>query len=412
MRIVLFKTAVVITVLAFIQACGGSDGGVSSGGGGGGNTIVVPPGTASIETNQVFVNLSFNAPLVLLQVPNDSSRWFVAQQAGQVLVFDNDPMVTAGDLTTFIDISGQVTSGGERGLLGMAFHPNFPATPQVFLSYTGPDPNNGNVQSSFVSRFTSINGGLTLDPTTELVIIKVVQPAGNHNGGNIAFGPDGFLYIGWGDGGGANDTFQNGQDTSTLLGAMLRIDVDQGNPYSIPPGNPFAGMTCNTGGCPEIYAYGLRNPWRWSFDALNGDLWLGDVGQSALEEVDVIDLGGNYGWPLFEGTQCNMNAPVVDCSVVSLPPVTEYSHPAGSVAITGGYVYRGQNIAGLVGVYVYTDFYDGAIRQYHDDGAGNVVDNILLQTSFLIPTFAEDIDGEIYVLDAATGTIHRIDNAP
>ena len=155
MQSVLFKTGVVITVLAFIQACGGSDGGVSSGGGGGGNTIVVPPGTASIETNQVFVNLSFTAPLVLLQAPNDESRWFVAEQAGQVLVFDNDPMVTAGDLTTFIDISGQVTSGGERGLLGMAFHPNFPATPEVFLSYTGPDPNNGNVQSSFVSRFTS-----------------------------------------------------------------------------------------------------------------------------------------------------------------------------------------------------------------------------------------------------------------
>jgi glucose/arabinose dehydrogenase len=262
-----------------------------------------------------------------------------------------------------------------------------------------------------VSRFTSVDGGLTLDPTTELVIIKVVQPAVNHNGGNIAFGPDGFLYIGWGDGGGVNDRFENGQNTSTLLGAMLRIDVDQGNPYSIPPGNPFAGMTCNTGGCPEIYAYGLRNPWRWSFDALDGDLWLGDVGQGALEEVDIIDLGGNYGWPLFEGTQCNMNAPVVDCSVVSLPPVTEYSHPAGLVAITGGYVYRGLNIAGLGGVYIYTDFYDGAIRQYHDDGAGNVVDNILLQTNFLIPTFAEDKTWEIYFLDAPTGTIHRIDSA-
>jgi glucose/arabinose dehydrogenase len=412
MRNVLFKTGVVITVLAFIQACGGSDGEISSGGGGGGNTIVVPPGTATIETNQVFVNLSFNAPLVLLRAPNDASRWFVAEQAGQVLVFDNDPMVTAGDLTTFIDISGQVTSGGERGLLGMAFHPNFPATPHVFLSFTGPDPNNGNIESSFVSRFTSVDGGLTLDSTTELVIIKVVQPFPNHNGGNIAFGPDGFLYIGWGDGGAGNDPQQNAQNTGNLLGAMLRIDVDQGNPYSIPPGNPFAGMTCNTGGCPEIYAYGLRNPWRWSFDALDGDLWLGDVGQNALEEVDIIDLGGNYGWPLFEGTQCNMNAPVVDCSVVSLPPVTEYAHPAGSVAITGGYVYRGQNIAGLVGVYVYTDFYDGAIRQYFDDGDGNVVDNILLQTSFLIPAFAEDINGEIYLLDAATGTIYRIDNAP
>ena len=408
MRSVLFKTAVVITVLAFIQACGGSDGGVNSGGD---DTIVVPPGTASIETNQVFVNLSFDTPLVLLQARKDAGRWFVAEQAGKVLVFDNDPMVTAGDITTFIDISGQVTSGGERGLLGMAFHPNFPATPQVFLSYTGPDPNNGNVQSSFVSRFTSIDDGLTLDPTTELVIIKVVQPFPNHNGGNIAFGPDGFLYIGWGDGGAGNDPQQNAQNTGNLLGAMLRIDVDQGNPYSMPPGNPFAGMTCNTGGCPEIYAYGLRNPWRWSFDALDGDLWLGDGGQGALEEVDIIDLGGNYGWPLFEGTQCNMNAPVVDCSVVSLPPVTEYSHPAGLVAITGGYVYRGLNIAGLGGVYVYADFYDGAIRQYHDDGAGNVVDNILLQTNFLIPTFAENKTWEIYFLDAPTGTIHRIDSA-
>lgn len=135
------------------------------------------------------MNLSFNTPLVLLQAPKDAGRWFVGEQAGQVLVFDNDPMVTAGDVTTFIDISGQVTSGGERGLLGMAFHPNFPATPHVFLSFTGPDPNNGNIQSSFVSQFTSVDGGLTLDPTTELVIIKVVQPFPNHNGGNIAFGP-------------------------------------------------------------------------------------------------------------------------------------------------------------------------------------------------------------------------------
>ena len=259
------------------------------------------------------MNLSFNTPLVLLQAPKDAGRWFVGEQAGQVLVFDNDPMVTAGDVTTFIDISGQVTSGGERGLLGMAFHPNFPATPHVFLSFTGPDPNNGNIQSSFVSQFTSVDGGLTLDPTTELVIIKVVQPFPNHNGGNIAFGPDGFLYIGWGDGGAGNDPLQNAQNTGNLLGAMLRIDVDQGNPYSIPPGNPFAGMTCNTGGCPEIYAYGLRNPWRWSFDALDGDLWLGDVGQSALEEVDIIDLGGNYGWPLFEGGLYTKVAKPLDC---------------------------------------------------------------------------------------------------
>jgi glucose/arabinose dehydrogenase len=384
-----------ICLIALLQSCGGSS-----------SSIVVPPGGANIATVESFPNLAFTAPVALLHAPGDDSRWFVVQQAGQVMVFDNDPMVTQADVQLFIDISGSVACCGETGLLEMAFHPGFANNGQAFLSYTGLDPNNMNQLTSFVSQFTVNNG--VLDPNSEQIIIQVAQPFPNHNGGHIAFGPDGFLYIGWGDGGAGNDPQENAQDTGNLLGAMLRIDVDGPNIYDIPPGNPFFGNTCGAGFCPEIYAYGLRNPWRWSFDRDTGELWAGDVGQSLAEEVNIIELGGNYGWVFFEGTLCNMNAPTVDCSFASLPPVAEYMHAGGPASITGGYIYRGGTITGLQGVYLYTDFYDGAIRQFFDSGSGNVVDEVLLQTNFNIPSFAEDIFGQLYFLDYASGTIHQI----
>jgi glucose/arabinose dehydrogenase len=240
-----------------------------------------------LSVARVFPNLSFTAPVALLQAPNDASRWFVVEQAGRVMVFNNNPAATIA--TPFININdGRVTSGGEMGLLGMAFHPAFPLNPRVYLSYT----NDTSGRVSRISEFTSTDGGLTLNPNPERILLVINQPETNHKGGNIAFGPDGYLYAGMGDGGGGNDqhgAIGNAQLMTTLLGKMLRIDVSLAMGYGIPVGNPFAGNPlCATNGsgaqnCPEIYASGLRNPWRWSFDRQTGQLWVGVVGQSARE---------------------------------------------------------------------------------------------------------------------------------
>jgi len=296
------------------------------------------------------------------------------------------------------------------GLLGMAFHPDFANNGEVFLSYTQAGP------VSYVSRFFSLDGGITLDSSSEQPLIVMPQDFGNHNGGNIAFGPDGFLYIGFGDGGSANDPNNRAQDNSNLLGAMIRIDVDAGVPYGIPPDNPFVGSPlCSqgfgAGQCPEIHAFGLRNPWRWSFDSQNGDLWLGDVGQGAWEEVDIIVAGGNYGWRLREGAHCNPNRNDPNCnSNVLIDPVAEYDHTVGR-SITGGYVYRGNAIANLSGSYVYADFGSGRIFRAFASGQGNFDSEELLDTGFAISSFAQDDDGELYFLDYGAGGIHRIVDA-
>ena len=436
MRNVLFKTSAVIAALAFTQGCGGSDGDVSSGGGGGGGTItspcdeppVVTPAAPNlsavappaIATQAAFTNLSFTSPVLLLRAPADpgtNSLWYVVEQAGTVRFFDaTDPLVNSS--TVFIDINLIVTLGFESGLLGMAFHPDWPNTPEVFLSYTGDDGGGGLM--SFVSRFTSNNGGTTLDPTSEEVLLSVPQPFPNHNGGNIAFGPDGFLYIGFGDGGSANDPQDNAQDATNWLGSMLRIDVDGGTPYAIPPGNPFSRCAvCVQGSgalaCPEIYAWGLRNPWRWTFDSVTDQLWVGDVGQGAIEEVDVLVGGGNFGWREFEGTMCNMSIANNMCSLQAIDPVTEYPHGAGlgrGNSITGGYVYRGTVINGLQGIYVYADFIFGKVFQAWDDGTGSIVFTEALDTDFGISSFGEDNDGELFLLDYNSGAIHQVVAGP
>lgn len=369
------------------------------------STAAVPPGGAAISTEAAFSSLTFQRPLVMKQAPDDERCWFVAEQPGRVLAFENTNDVTSAGV--FIDIRDRVDdSTNEAGLLGMAFHPDYAGNRQVFLSYTG---NDGGL-TSYVSRFTSNDDGLTLDPDSEEILLTLAQPFANHNGGNIEFGPDGYLYITFGDGGSSNDPGERAQNTLNLFGAMLRIDVDGGAPYTIPQNNPFAGNAlCSQGfgaaDCPEIYAWGLRNPWRWSFDSLTGELWLGDVGQRALEEVDIIDIGGNYGWPFYEGTRCNTEAPVVDCSFAGLPPVTEYSRTEGR-SITGGYVYRGTDIPDLVGVYVYADFLSGNIFQYFDNGGG-VIESVT-GTSLFISSFAEANDGELYLTDLVSGKLHKL----
>ena len=259
----------------------------------------------------------------LRQAPGDSSQWYIVERRGRVHVFVNDAATTTTDV--FVDISARVdASVSESGLLGMAFHPNYPATPEVFLSYTSGDP-----LTSRVSRVRLDASGTALDPASEEVLLQIAQPRSNHNGGDLAFGPAGLLYASFGDGGGGGDPGENAQNTTNILGTVLRIDVDAGAPYQIPSDNPFAGgglcdLGSGTGECPEIYAWGLRNPWRMSFDSITGELWLGDVGQGDWEEVDRVVLGGNYGWNDREGAHCF--DPPSACATNFQEPVSEYDH--------------------------------------------------------------------------------------
>jgi glucose/arabinose dehydrogenase len=258
-----------------------------------------------------------------------------------------------------------------------------------------------------------MDGGLTLDASTEEAVMTLLQPNNNHNGGNIAFGPDGYLYAGWGDGGGEGDPLDNAQNTSNLFGTFTRIDVDGGAPYAIPADNPFAAnAACVQGNgadaCPEIFAGGLRNPWRWSFDATTGELWAGDVGQGAVEEVDIITLGGNYGWRCREGTRLFDDSGV--CPGGFVEPITEYGRSSGQ-SITGGYVYRGNAIPDLQGWYVFGDFVSGRIFAVPADSPPGTPFTSLLTTALSIASFAVDSAGELYVVDFG-GDLFRIVAAP
>jgi glucose/arabinose dehydrogenase len=381
-------------------------------GGGGGDAPLVsdPPPVVTaptITTQAVFANLSFTRPVALMQAPGDSTRWFVVEKGGVVRVFANDQNVASASV--FLDISNLVNASGEGGLLGLAFHPNFPVTPEAFVSYT----RSGTPLVSYVSRFFSADSGQTLNAATEEVIITVDQPATNHNGGNVAFGPDGFLYVGFGDGGGSGDPNGNGQDTRTLMGAIVRLDVEGGSPYGIPAGNPFEANAVCIGGtgvddCPEIYAWGLRNPWRFSFDTVTSKLWVGDVGQSDWEEIDVITAGGNYGWNVREGAHC-FN-PSSGCANTFIEPVSEYDHGLGG-SVTGGLVYRGTAIPELAGWYLFGDFTSGRLFGIREDSAVGIEPEVLNETGLQIVSFGQDANGEIYVLNFI-GNIHQIVDAP
>jgi uncharacterized repeat protein (TIGR03806 family) len=366
----------------------------------------------------VFPGLTFASPVAMLQAPGDDSRWFVVEQAGRVRVFANDPAVTV--MQDFLDIRGPVEFTGEAGLLGLAFHPDFPADPRVFVNYSNLA---GSQLRSITSEFTSPDDGLTLNPNSERVLLTVNKFASNHNGGNVAFGPDGLLYIGLGDGGGGGDPQGNGQNPQRLLGKMLRIDIDSrpgGQAYGIPPDNPFAGNPrCNANGtgaqsCPEIYALGLRNPWRWSFDRQTGELWLGDVGQGSFEEIDRIVRGGNYGWDFREGAHCF--EPANNCPTAGLiDPVAEYGRNVG-FSITGGFVYRGTQSTVLSGRYIFGDF--GGMIASLAPGAGGTYDVTPLVENgdtpsgapgpLQVSSFGEGNDGELYVLDYGRGHLRQL----
>jgi glucose/arabinose dehydrogenase len=381
---------------------------------GGGDSPPMDVPQVALRVERVFTRLNFSAPVAMLQAPNDASRWFVVEQRGVVRVFNNDPNATATSVFMFIDISSRVTFNGELGLLGMAFHPRFPDDPRVYLFYSHTE---AGVLLSRISVFRSTDGGLTLDPTNEQILLSVRKPngEGNHNGGNLAFGPDTLLYAGLGDGGGGNDqhgTIGNAQSTNTVHGKMLRINVESQSGYNIPPSNPFAGNDrCNTDDvprtapCPEIFALGFRNPFRWSFDRSTGQLWVGDVGQNAIEEVDRVDLGGNYGWRCFEGTRntglgCGNLGP-------NFFPVAQYGRSVG-ITVIGGYVYRGSRLPGLVGRYIFGDFGSGLI--FNIDANAQPVLEITtgFSSGLSISSFAEDVAGELFVLDYVSGQLFRI----
>lgn len=387
---------------------GGSSGGGSSGGSSGGGSSGGAAPVVDVERS--FANLEFSSPVELLQAPGAAGRWYVVEQAGVVRAFPNDAAVTAGEVSRVLDIQGEVASGGETGLLGMAFHPDFPTDPRVFVCYTGGTP-----LESRVAEFRSADGGATLDPASERVLIHVTQPETNHNGGHLAFGPDGYLYVGLGDGGGAGDahgTIGNGQDTHTLLGKILRIDVDV-QPYGIPAGNPFATSSrCGAGGsgaadCAEIYAWGLRNPWRFSFDAVGGQLWIGDVGQDAWEEIDRIAAPANLGWRCREAAHdynaaCGAAQGLVD-------PVAEYDHSVGE-SVSGGFVYRGSRYPSLAGRYVFGDFISHRLWSIPADTSATRVLAVSGGTDagFGMPGFGVGVDGEIYALGYSPGAIYHV----
>lgn len=347
-----------------------------------------------------LVSSELNDPVGIANAGDGSERLFVVERAGRIRIIE--PGGTLGGI--FLDITDRVRSvSSEQGLLGLAFHPNFVGNGFFYVNYID---GSGNTR---VSRFTASTMG-SVDPTTEAVVLSLAQPASNHNGGHLAFGPDGYLYIGTGDGGGGGDPFGNGQNGQTLLGAMLRLDVDAAFPYAVPSDNPSVS---NPNVRDEIWAIGLRNPWRYSFDRETGDLYVADVGQNDYEEVNFQPAtspgGENYGWARMEGNHCFPIGSSCDMTGLALP-LHEYGHSLGC-SVTGGYVYRGTESPSMWGVYIYGDFCTGRIwGSFPSDGGPRAVEE-LGQFDVLISAFGEDEAGEHYVLNKS-GELYRLRFAP
>lgn len=350
-----------------------------------------PPSSAVVRLERVLPSIALEGGIDLLQAPGQPDRWYLATQSGRLYSFPTDG-INAPQLV--LDLFDRVATGSEAGLLGVAFHPDFASNGDVFFSYTTPG---GPVFTSRVSRIHSPDGGASFDLDGEQIVLEQVQPYSNHNGGDLAFGPDGFLYFGLGDGGSGGDPKGNAQNKDSLLGKLLRIDVDGASPYAIPPDNPFAAG----GGRPEIYAMGLRNPWRFSFDSGTGDLWAGDVGQNQWEEIDRIERGGNYGWNIQEGPVC-FGQDTCDAAGLS-PPIATYRN-TGSASVIAGLVYRGSAIPDLVGTFVYTDFYSSVLSGVTADGAQVSLGDTEVRG---LVNFTEGPGKELYALDYQGG-IYRL----
>ena len=366
---------------------------------------VAPPRPVTGTAGVVAFPQTFSAglqPTAMVRSPLDPTRWWVSLKAGLLRTVVWDPSHPATPVvTTALDLTDRIVVGIEAGLTGMAFHPGFPLVPYVYVHYSGPNP--PGVTGTFterISRFTS-RDGVTFDRTTEVVLMTLPEMTPFHHAGKLAFGPDGDLYLGFGDGGPGLGA--NAQDLRSWYGKILRIDVDHGTPYAIPPDNPLA----SGGGAPELFAWGLRNPYQLSFDATTGELWVGDVGLDTWEEVDRVVRGGNYGWPILEGDHC-LTDPCDGSPYV--PPVAEHLHAdigGDSLAIIGGYVYRGTAIPELAGRYVYGDW-NGNVWALMDDGTGNLLPELLANGLGEITGFGEDADGE---LSGLTPALRQIEHA-
>ena len=372
--------AVIVCFAAAAAACGEEVGGTDPG-----------PVADSLAVETVATGLQ--APVYLTAPPGDD-RLFVVEQLGRIRVIADGQLLE----TPFLDLADSVDAGGEQGLLSVAFHPEYAANGRFFVDYTD------QAGDTRIVEYTVSSDPDVADPSSGRVLLTVEQPYSNHNGGLVVFGPDGYLWIGMGDGGAGGDPEGNGQDPSTLLGALLRIDVDGGSPYAVPPDNPFA----NGGGAPEVWAYGLRNPWRYSFDEPSGLLYIADVGQNAWEEIHVSDAdaaGLNYGWNVLEGSHC-YSADSCDRTGLELP-AHEYSHDEGC-SVTGGYVYRGDAIPAADGRYFYGDYCGGWVASFRYEG-GEAVEHERHDLGGIgrVLSFGRDAAGELYVL-TGTGTVHRL----
>ncbi len=356
-----------------------------------GNNQDSPPTVdiTSLKLIDAFPGLSFRQPVEFAHPGDGSDRIFVVEKAGRIYTFENNSQTSSANL--FLDISDRVdSSASEKGLLGLAFHPDFTGNGLFYVNYTNRN------QTVVACYQTNLQQSVGI-PGSEEILMTFPQPFANHNGGCLAFGPDGLLYIATGDGGSGGDPQGNAQNLSSLLGKILRIDVDKFTPglaYGIPQDNPLAGNS--SGSRQEIYAYGLRNPWKFSFDR-NGRLWAADVGQNTMEEIDIIHKGGNYGWNIMEGSLCYPATNNCEREGLELP-VWEYRHPLGQ-SITGGYVYYGTSLPGLNGAYIYGDYVTGRIWALRADPGQPLVNVELLDSQLHISSFGIDQNGEIYIVD-------------
>lgn len=357
----------------------------------------LPIGEADVTLLPVATGLSF--PLLLTSPPGDQ-RLFIVEKGGRIRIVANGELLEQ----PFLDIAGSVSGGSEQGLLGLAFSPSYASDGRFYINYTDSE---GDTRVSGWSVSTNPN---LADAASERILLTVEQPFSNHNGGHLAFGPDGYLYIGMGDGGSGGDPQGNGQDGSDLLGSLLRLDVSGTEGYAIPADNPFAGSADEVRD--ELWDLGLRNPWRFSFDRVTGDLYIADVGQSAREEINVVTAaagggrGVNYGWNVMEGTQCFL---ADDCDRGGFTlPVLDYGRGDGC-SVTGGFVYRGSAIPELQGVYFYSDYCQGWVRSFRlaNGVAADQRQWPTLAPGGSVPSFGEDANGELYVIDAS-GSVYRI----
>ncbi|MEX2542306.1 MAG: PQQ-dependent sugar dehydrogenase [Trueperaceae bacterium] len=338
------------------------------------------------------------SPTAIVDAGDDSGRLFVLEQPGRIRIIADGQLLPE----PFLDLSGSISDGGERGLLGLAFHPDYAGNGRFFVDYT--DPNGHTV----VARYSvSADDPNRADSESAAEVLRVEQPYANHNGGQLGFGPDGYLYVSLGDGGAGGDPHDHGQNPATLLGTLLRLDVDAAEPYAVPADNPFVD---NDDARPEIWAYGLRNPWRFSFDRETGDLWIADVGQNVWEEINLQAAGSgggeNYGWNVMEGAHCFEPSEGCDREGLVLP-VIEYDHDQGC-SVTGGYRYRGSALPGLAGVYVYADYCSGEIWGASPNDEGGWTSESLLQSGVRVSAFGEDESGELYLADHGGGAIYRL----